>query len=221
MNKSSLIKAGFVLTALVSGLVFSACGSSSSSTPPKELTAEEKKKNEGIEALQAKKAEYTIIPAKEQLAKEPYRNKKLLFYRIDPETKEGSKDQWISYFPSDVSRDADSKLEFKLAKSPDEVGTIALLQRCKEVAAGQYGSTASAYKERCELVLIDRELGAVVYRKTFEGELDQIKTIYNGEKSVTGKVDMMEIVNFLDRIPRTDDAPAKIVDTPGKTDKKK
>lgn len=213
MNKHLLIKAGFVLTAVVSGFVFSACGSSSKPLPPKELTEEEKKAKDGREALEAKKAEYTTIPSKEQLSKEPYRNKKLLFYRVDPEDKDG-KDQWISYFSSEVSKEANEKLEFKLAKSPDEVGTIALLQKCKEVEAGQYGSLARAYKEQCELVLIDTEMSAVVYRKIFEGEPDQIKTISKGETSVTAKVDQIEIVNFLDRLPRKDDA------SPAKTNKK-
>ena len=214
MNKQLLIRVGFVLTVVVSGFVFSACGSSSTSSPPKELTEEEKKAQEGREALTAKKAEYTTIPSKEQLSKEPYRNKSLLFYRIDPDAKVDSKDPWINYFPSEVSKEANSKLEFKLAENPDEVGTIALLQKCKEVEAGQYGSLATAYKERCELILIDHELGAVVYRKIFEGEPDQIKTIRDGEKSVTAKVDQMEIVDFLDRLPRKDDA------SPAKTGKK-
>jgi len=217
MNKQLLIKVGFVLTAVVSGFIFSACGSSYTPPPPKELTEEEKKAQEGREVLATKKAEYTTIPAKEQLAKEPYRNKKLLFYRADPD----SKGSWISYFPSEVSKEANSKLEFKLAGNPDEVGTIALLPECKEVKAGQYGSAAWAYKERCELILIDTELSAVVYRKFFEGEPEQIKTIKEGETSVTAKVDQMEIVDFLDRLPRKDDtSPAKTDKSPAKTDKK-
>jgi hypothetical protein len=220
MNKQLLIKVGFVFTAVVSGFVFSACGSSSAPLPPKELTAEEKKAQEGREALAAKKAEYTIVPTKEQLAKEAYRNKKMLFYRADPDSKEG-KEAWVNYFPSEVSKEANEKLEFKLAGNPDEVGTIALLPKCKEVKAGQYGSTAWAYKEQCELILIDTELAAVVYRKIFEGEPEQIKTIKEGETSVTAKVDQMKIVDFLDRLPRKDDtAPAKTDTSPAKTGKK-
>jgi hypothetical protein len=220
MDKRLLIKLGFVLTAVVSGFVFSACGSSYTPPPPKELTEEEKKAQEGREALTAKKGEYTTMPAKEQLAKEPYRNKKMLFYRADPDAKD-SKDAWVSYFPSEVSKEANEKLEFKLAKTPDEVGTIALLPKCKEVKAGQYGSTAWAYKEQCELILIDTELSAVVYRKIFEGEPEQIKTIDKGETSVTAKADQMKIVDFLDRLPRKDDtAPVKTDASPAKTGKK-
>jgi hypothetical protein len=222
MNKHSLIKIGFVVMAVVSGFAFSACGnSSSSSSLPKELTAEEKKAKEGREALEAKKAEYTTIPAKEQLSKEPYRKKKLLFYRVDPDAAKDAKDPWISYFPSSVSNDANSKLEFKLAKSPDEVGTIALLQKCKEVKAGQYGSLATAYKEQCEMVLIDHALGAVVYREIFEGEPDDVKTISKGETSVTAKLDMIKVVDFLDRLRDKDDvSSAKTNTSPAKTDKK-
>ncbi|HEX8250441.1 MAG TPA: hypothetical protein VF599_19860 [Pyrinomonadaceae bacterium] len=213
MNKQLLIKAGLILTAAASGFVFSACDSSSAPSPPKELTEEEKKATEGREALAAKKAEYTTIPAKEQLAKEPYRNKKLIFFRQ-------SKNEWVNSFGFDENSktiEANSKMEYKLAKSPDEVGTIALLPECKEVSAGSYtvgSGSLPATKERCELILIDPELSAVVYRKIFEGELESIKTLYNAEKSVTAKVDRMKIVDFLDRLTRKDDA------APAKTDKK-
>lgn len=219
MNKKLLINVGFVLIGMFSGFVFSACDKSSAPSPPKELTAEEKKAQEGREALAAKKAEYTTIPAKEQLAKDAYRNKSLLFYRADPDSKDEK--AWVNYFPSEVSKEANEKLEFKLAENPEEVGTIALLPRCKEVKAGQYGSAAWAYKEQCELILVDTELSAVVYRKIFEGEPEQIKTIKEGETSITAKVDQMKIVDFLDRLPRKDDAaPAKNDTSPAKNSKK-
>lgn len=213
MNKQLLIKVGFVLMAVVSGFVFSACGSSYTPLPPKELTEEEKKAKEGREGLEAKKAEYTTIPAKEQLAKEPYRNKKLIFFRQ-------SKSEWMNSFGFDENSkttEANSKMEYKLAENPEEVGTIALLPECKEVSAGSYtvgSNSIPATKERCELILIDPELSAVVYRKIFEGKLENIKTLYNAEKSVTAKVERMEIVDFLDRLIRKDDA------SPAKTDKK-
>jgi hypothetical protein len=215
---------GFVLTAVVSGFVFSACGSSYTPPPPQELTEEEKKAQEGGEALAAKKAEYTTIPAKEQLVKEPYRNKSLIFYRFYKDGKD-EKDKWVMNdfgFGTDSegvrnTNETTTKLRFKLAENPDEVGTIALLPECKEVSAGSYtvgSNSLPAYKERCELILIDKELSAVVYRKIFEGELESIKTLYNAEKSVTAKVDRMKIVDFLGYLERKDDA------SPAKTDKK-
>ena len=215
MNKQLLIKVGFVLTAVVSGFVFSACsgGSTTSSSLPKELTPEEKKAKEGREALEAKKAEYTTIPGKEQLAKEPYRKKKLLFYRFNKDFKD-KPDPWVSYFDSSVSYATNQKLEFILAKNPDEVGIIALLPECKDVKAGYYSGAAWAFKEQCELILIDRELSAVVYRKIFEGELESSKTISKGESSVTAKVEHMKIVDFLDSLKEKTDA------SPVKTDKK-
>ena len=213
MKKKSLINFSFILIGTFSGVVFSACGSSSTPSKPAEMTEEQKKAQEGREALETKKAEYTTMPAKEQLAKEPYRNKSLIFYRSE-------KDKWVTNdfgFGTDSegirnSNEATTKLRFKLAENPAEVGTIALLPECKEVSAGSYtvGSGAiPAYKERCELILIDPELSAVVYRKIFEGELESIKTLYNAEKSVTAKVDRMEIVDFLDRLSKkTDGSPA-------------
>ena len=220
MNKKLLANTAAALILTFAGFGFSACGGSSfstTSTTP-EMTEEQKKAKEGREGLTAKKAEYTTVPAKEQLAKEPYRNKSLIFFRQN-------KNEWVMNdfgFGADSAgntqtNEANSKLKFKLAEKPDEVGTIALLPECKEVSAGSYtvGSSAiPAYKERCELILIDPELSAVVYRKIFEGELDAIKTLYNAEKSVTAKVDRMEIVNFLDTLKRKEDA------SPAKTDKK-
>jgi hypothetical protein len=115
------------------------------------------------------------------------------------------------------TNEAKSKLEYDFAENPDQVGTIALLPPCKEASAGSYtvgSGSIPASKERCELILIDRELGAVVYRKIFEGELESIKTLYNAEKSVTAKVDRMKIVEFLDSLKEKDDASS------AKTDKK-
>jgi hypothetical protein len=210
LNKKSLIKLGFILIGTFSGFIFSACNKSSAPYSPPEMTEEQKKAQAGREGLEAKKAEYTTIPAKTQLAKEPYRNKSLIFYRNE-------KDKWIMNdfgFGSDSdgvknSNEATTKLRFKLAESPDEVGTIALLPECKEVSAGTYtvGSGAiPAYKERCELILIDPELSAVVYRKVFEGELESIKTLYNAEKSVTAKVERMKIVDFLNYLDKKTEA---------------
>lgn len=221
MNKKLLANIGAALVMMFVGSFFLACGNSSSTpSPSPEMTEEQKKAKEGREALDAKKAEYTTIPAKQQLAKEPYRNKSLIFYRFNKDGKD-EKDKWVMNdfgFGADSAgntstNEAATKLRFKLAENPDEVGTIALLPECKSVEAGQYGSAAMAYKERCELILIDKELSAVVYRKIFEGEPESIKTLYNGEKSVTAKIDRMKIVDFLSYLNKKDAA------SPAKTDK--
>jgi len=216
MNKRSLTNTVITLIVVISGFLFSSCSKSSTYTPVV-LTEQEKREQEGRDALAAKKAEYTAIPAKEQLAKEPYRKKSLVFYRFDKDNKD---DKWslnsfgTDKFGSSLYPAANKKLESKLAKNPDEVGIIALLPECKSVQAGQYGSVAAAFMERCELVLIDRELSAVVYRKTFDGELDRSKSLGKDEKSVTAKVDGMQIVDFLDSLAPVDQR------SPQKTDKK-
>jgi hypothetical protein len=199
MNGKLVIRIVFILTAVFSGFAFSAC--SKSASVPTQVTAEDKQKMEGFDALEAKKAEYTAIPAKEQLSKEPYRKKSLLVYKFDPAEKEG-KDKWRrNYFGTDkfgttlFSKDYE-KLESNLAKNPAEVGTIALMPECKQVHAGQYGSTA-AFQEQCELVLIDPELSAVVYRKTFVGEMDSSKSVSKSESSVMGRVNGNDIIDFL------------------------
>ena len=69
--------------------------------------------------------------------------------------------------------------------------------------------------------MIDQELGAVVYREIFEGKPDDIKTIQNGETSVTAKMDMTKVVDFLDRLrDKADVSSAKTDTSPAKTDKK-
>jgi hypothetical protein len=195
---------------LLFAVVFSACGGSS--TPKKELTAEERKKMEGFDALDSKRAEYTAIPAKEQLAKEPYMKKKLLVFGYDP-TENDKKYAWRrNYFGTDkmgstlYSKDYEA-LESKLAKNPEEVGIIALIPECKSVDGGKYstgGSSIAASKERCEVLLIDPELSAVVYRRVFEAEMDSSKTVSGGQTSVSSRVDGKKVIAFLDSIKSKD-----------------
>ncbi|CAN5819184.1 hypothetical protein BH20ACI4_BH20ACI4_17710 [soil metagenome] len=224
MNKKLMVNLGIALVMLCACVGFLACGGSDTPSKPTEMTEEQKKAQEGREALATKKEEYTTIPAKEQLAKEPYRIKSLIFFRFSKDRKDEPGKWVINDFGFGTDSDgvkntneANSKLEFKLAENPDEVGTIALLPECKEVSAGSYtvgSDSLPAYKEHCELILIDPELSSVVYRKIFEGELESIKTLYNAEKSVTAKVDRMKIVDFLNSLTEKDDA------SPAKTDKK-
>jgi hypothetical protein len=198
MNKNFWAALGFAI--IFSGLVFSAC-SKSTPAPAPVLTETEKREQEGKKALYAKKTELAKIPAKEQLVKEPYTNKKLVFYRYDKD-KKGTAEEWqqndfgTDKFGSSIYSEASKQLEFRLARSPEEVGIIAIMPECKSVSAGSYGS-ASAFQERCEVVLVDPELQAVVYRKTFEGELDGSKYVSSKESSVTARVDGMKIVDFL------------------------
>ena len=207
-----MVKALLVLTIIFVITGFLACGTSSTTSEPTKVPEEQNKAKAGREALEAKKAEYTTLPAKEQLAKEPYKNKSLIFFRK-------SKDEWVMNdfgFGADSegvrnTNEASTKLKFKVAENPDEVGMIALLPECKGVSAGLYtvgSDSIPATKEQCELILIDPDLSAVVYRKNFEGELESIKTLYNAEKSVTAKVDRMEIVDFLSYLKEGDAAPA-------------
>jgi hypothetical protein len=213
MNRHFLT-AALLLSTAFTGLIFSACGKSSPASPPKELTAEEKRVIEGKKALWDKKAEYAKIPAKEQLAKEPYLKKGLVFYRFDKD-KKGTPDEWqqndfgTDKFGSSVSSEATKRLEFRLAQSPEEVGIVALMPECKSVRAGSYGSSA-AFQEQCEVVLVDPELQAVVYRKTFAGELDSSKYMSGKESSVTARVDGLTVADFLYSLKsKTDSSPAK------------
>lgn len=224
MDKNLMVKLSSLLILMFVSVGFLACrGSDAPETPP-EMSTEQKEEQEGLEALRAKSAEYTTIPANEQLAEEPFKNKKLIFFRFS----KGSKDEpgeWIMNdfgFGDSVEGvrkawETHSELDFKLAKKPTEVGTIALLPECKYVDAGSYtvdSGSIPASKEHCELILIDPELSAVVFRKIFEGKLESNVTLYNSEKSVIAEVDRMKIVDFLNSLSDKDDS------SPDKTDPK-
>lgn len=207
MKKRSFISWCALLSVIISAFVLAAC-SGSASRPKKELTAEEKQKMEGFDALESKRAEYTTIPAKEQLVKEPYSKKKLLVFGFDP-YEDDKKYAWKrNYFGTDkmgsrLFSEHYKDLEFKLATNPQEVGMIALIPDCKNVDGGKYsggGTSVSASKERCEVILIDPELSAVVYRRVFEAEMDSSKTLGAGERSITARVDGKDIIKFLDSI---------------------
>jgi len=52
------------------------------------------------------------------------------------------------------------------------------------------------------LTIIDRQLPAVIFRKKFEGKLDNKEYIRKGSGRVLGRVDYGEVYSFLTGLPR-------------------
>jgi hypothetical protein len=103
------------------------------------------------------------------------------------------------YWPSDRAKDV-------LAQKPEEVGTVAVLNFSKE-AAGTYklaegSGGVSAFREVCELILIDRSIPAVIHRKTFRGPDPRSATsISHYQAEVVTSVDLTELRNYIMNLP--------------------
>jgi hypothetical protein len=80
----------------------------------------------------------------------------------------------------------------------EQVGTVVLLNYSKEKAGSYKIADASggvlAYREVCELILIDRSIPAVIHRKTFRGpELPSTTSISERQAVVVTPVDLTEM----------------------------
>ncbi|MFN2513725.1 MAG: hypothetical protein ABR568_20180 [Pyrinomonadaceae bacterium] len=100
-----------------------------------------------------------------------------------------------------------------LAKGPEDVGTVVLVEDntkekgCKEVAKGNYrdpetGDLYGSYIEVCELTIIDQQIPAIIFRKKFEGKLDDKEYMRKGSGRILGRVDYAEVYSFLTGLPR-------------------
>ena len=163
-----------------------------------------------LTALKEKSAEYMKLPLV-QLTKEPYINKKIALFK----TWQGSSgpDQELqNYFGAFIFTGEDV-IKPLLAKSPDDVGTVVLVEDntkergCKEVSKGDYkdpetGDLYGGYVEICELTIIDRQIPAIIFRKKFEGKLDDKEYLRKGAGRILGRVDYAEVYSFLTGLPR-------------------
>ena len=93
-----------------------------------------------------------------------------------------------------------------LAQAPEQVVTVALLNFSKE-EAGSYkivegSGGVSAYREVCELILIDRSIPAVIHRKTFRGpEPGSATSISHYQTEVVTPVGLADVQNYIMKIP--------------------
>ena len=164
-----------------------------------------------LEALKAKSSEYLALPAKVQLTTEPYINKKIALFK----TWQGSQgpDQELQNYYASFNLPGEEAINEALAKSPDDVGTIVLVEDntkekgCKEIPKGNYkdpetGDIYGGYVEVCELTIIDHQIPAVIFRKKFEGKLDDKEYVRKDAGRILGRVDYAEVYKFLTGLPR-------------------
>ena len=190
VKRSALI----CLVTVWSTLILSCSLSSKSSAPDPEA----QKRYANQKALEAKTAEFTVMPTKVQLVKEPYLKGKIAFYRQLSGT-------WYLENFDDQYKDK-PKVQALFAQAPDEVGTIVLIPDCAQTKKGEYevsaGYNLPAYIEKCEVSLIDPATSTVIYRKDFTGRLDKETKVDKTQSEVVGFVDKAEIYDFLTSLTR-------------------
>jgi len=151
-----------------------------------------------LDRLQARLEEFSQIPPREQLTDQPYIKGRLLAVTRKPGYPLEMTQQPY-YWPSDRAKEL-------LAQTPEHVGTVAVLNYSKE-AAGSYkvvegSGGVSAYREVCELILIDRSIPAVIHKKTFRGpEPGSAASISHYQTEVLTSVDLTELRNYIMKLP--------------------
>jgi len=151
-------------------------------------------KQENFKRLQAKIPDFAIAPASSRISGRPYINGKAIALSMEQEEKEYSLDSGLISGTDMV------------AESPEEVGTVVLVKTRKQ-KYGTYTTTSSGnipgYVIVADLVIVDRGLGAVIYRKTFRGDKpEDYVTITRGASEITGSDPRDKVSEFLEKLPR-------------------
>ena len=146
--------------------------------------------------LMASVGDLTSVPAKTELTAEPYvKGKIAVFQAFGTKGKDTNYVTQIAHF---------RELEEFYATTPEEVGTVALLN-CKTTQKGVYktddGKELPAQAEDCELTMIDRSKAAVIFRKMFEKTPSQESRAYGN--TVARESAQTDILQFLKGLPRT------------------
>lgn len=146
--------------------------------------------------LMASAGELTSVPAKTEVAAEPYvKGKIAVFQAFGTKGNAPNYVMQIAHF---------RELEEFHATTPEEVGTVALLN-CKTTQKGVYktddGKEYPAEAEDCELTMVDRSKSAVVYKKMFEKAPSQERKAYGN--SMLRESSQTEVLQFLKGLPRT------------------
>ena len=98
-------------------------------------------------------------------------------------------------------------LEEIAAESPEEVQTV-VLEDCSVRRVGFYPTRGNpprdfpAFAITCDVTIVDREIGAVVYWKRFESKVTEETTADSIKNFISMDSVFSEIVLFLKRLPR-------------------
>ena len=148
--------------------------------------------------LQAQVEEFSQLP-REQLTEQPYIKGRAMIITKRQEPQRTSIEDPVYWGTDDAKQ--------LMAESPEQVQSVVLLQYSKE-AAGSYkvagaSGGVSAFREICEVVVIDRSIPAVIHRKTFRGP-DPLSTtsISHTQAEVVSSVDVNTVRNYVLKLPR-------------------
>lgn len=153
-------------------------------------------KDENLKRLEASLPKFTKAPSAARLTGHPYFNGKAVALSKYPEDKDyGLDNTLILTTRSNVIADA-----------PEEIRTIVLVTYRKQ-QVGTYTTTSSgkipAFLLVADLVIIDRSLGAVIFRKTFKGDPPESNlTVTRGATQVVGADPAEKVRAFLEQLPR-------------------
>jgi hypothetical protein len=163
-------------------------------SPSPKTAAEEaqQKKSADLKRLQASVSEYAKLPGSSRLTGRPYITGKAIAISKDQEEEEYGLDRSVLSGTDE-------------AESPEEVGTVILIKNHKQ-KFGTYTTTSSGtipgYVLLADVVIVDRSLGAVIFRKTFRGDRPgDLVNITRGASEVTGSGPDDKIREFLEKLP--------------------
>ena len=150
---------------------------------------------ENSKRLEANLSQYASPPSSSRLTGRPYINGKVIALSKDQEDTEYRMNNGL------VGGDSNDAV----ARSPEEVGTVVLVKYRRQKFA-TYTTTSSGnipgYVMLADLVIVDRTIGAVIYRKTFRGERpEEYVSITRGASEVVGNDPTDKISEFLEKLP--------------------
>lgn len=154
---------------------------------------EQERKSKRESWITDKNKEFTKLPKKTQLTKDPYINGLAVAYRLG----EFAEGEYVS--------DDDFIPTGKMAYEEGEVGTVILLKE-KSEWIGDYALKGKKpvpgfvlYKE---VIIIDRSIPAVIYRKTFKGEPPPKKAmVSDNDLVIDGESPDAKVKEFLNGLP--------------------
>jgi hypothetical protein len=154
---------------------------------------------ESRKRLRSQVEELSRIPPREQLTDQPYiRGRALVVTKKQHPPLTSMEDPVL--WGSDRAKEL-------MAESPEQVGTVVVMNYSKEKAAsynieGSKGGVGG-YREVCEVTIIDLSIPAVIHRETFRGpDLPPTKVIRETTSEILSPVDLNAVRNYVMNLPR-------------------
>jgi hypothetical protein len=194
-------------------------GLSEAQPTPTRLTPEEfemAKEKKMRELFDQDKEKYVQPPAKEQFTKAPYIRGKILYYSYTEDIdKTDSTWKMINRIPKKgLVSDEFVLLDSLFAQTPEETGTI-ILQKCRPYLVSTYEvkrrdmtfvkKEVPGYDQKCEVVIIDSKISAVIFRKTFFGKLAKELDVpgdFSKVDKLTARIPFYYVAEFISSLPQ-------------------